>query len=541
MSEVRLESKSIALLGTLVVGLFIGGMFGLSFAPQAAEEQSGLVEINVTASQWEWNPNPIIVTEGDLVRLRISSTFSKESQFSIHSIIIEHYQEQQVELPAGQITVVEFLADRAGEFNINCGIFCGGDHAGMVGKLIVQVKGAGDILEDEPIEPFTRFEEGITVEDLSSYDPLEFIFVVQRENASVAVIDGISHTILAKIYDIGFQPHTMAFSSDVQFAYIISREGWLTKISLTTLEVEGQVRVGESSRASAISTDNKYVAVGNYDPFDFVIVNASNMNIIKRYQAPIYYNSTGHPLDSRVAAILETNNNYMIVAFKEAGEVWAIDMNQTHFPIAKIFHNVGEILHDAFFTEDGRYYMLASQGSDKIWVLDVYNLTEIGFIDTGEKPHPGPGAVWHDLAFSPSIGSGNLTIWNTTSWEFVRALEIGGPGLFIRTSPLNDTYPYIWWDTILDSNVTKNAEIHILDARTVNDPTPSVTTIAPCANSLHPEFTYSNDYVYISCWQEEGKIMVFDAYNFNLVTEITGLITPTGKFNVGNRLQEPGI
>lgn len=53
--------------------------------------------------------------------------------------------------------------------------------------------------------------------------------------------------------------------------------------------------------------------------------------------------------------------------------------------------------------------------------------------------------------------------------------------------------------------------------------------------SLHPEFTFDGKYVYVSVWETEGGIAVYDAYTLELVDYITGLTTPTGVFNVGLR------
>jgi protein NirF len=67
--------------------------------------------------------------------------------------------------------------------------------------------------------------------------------------------------------------------------YIISRDGWLHKINLSTLEPEIHVRVGTNSRGTALTDDGKYLAVGNYEPHNIVVVDADTMKTVKTIDA----------------------------------------------------------------------------------------------------------------------------------------------------------------------------------------------------------------------------------------------------------------
>jgi DNA-binding beta-propeller fold protein YncE len=177
--------------------------------------------------------------------------------------------------------------------------------------------------------------------------------------------------------------------------------------------------------------------------------------------------------------------------------------------------------------------MVASQIDNWIRVIDLQQLKMPEKILTGIKPHPGPGAIWNDLAFSAVIGEGNVTVWNYTSWEVVKYIPTDGPGLFVRSYRYGETvYPYVWVDVFFGAN---NASVHVIDARTLS----VVKTLKPGLKSLHPEFTYDGKFVYVSVW-DENKVVVYDANTLEVVTEIVGLETPTGIFNVGLRLEEPG-
>ncbi|MFW9777686.1 MAG: cytochrome D1 domain-containing protein [Candidatus Heimdallarchaeota archaeon] len=521
----------------LLIGVVIGSgggfiMFSIVNPNQPARES---VTFDIGAHQWGFDPNRIEVKLDDHVVLRFSSNATTEPAYTRHSIIIQAYN-ISVDLPVGQITVVEFDATIPGEFLGECGIFCGRDHAAM--SMTIVVSGSGEDIPEQDLQPLTQLSQGVSA---GSWNNSDVMVIVEREARAISFIDGSTNTYLGRLSGIGYQPHTVVFSSNLTYGYIIGRGGWFVKFGLDDFQAKGWIKVGTSSRGTAISNDDNYVLISNYEPSSFVIVDTRTMEIAKDYQIPIPYDENGTTEGSRVASIIDTPNNLMVVAMKDLGEVWVINMSEPNFPVTKIFYGVGEVLHDAFLTEDGRYYFLASQGSNWIWVLDTETLTEVTRIPTGEKPHPGPGALWGDLAFSPSVGEGRLNIWNTTSFTMHRNITHGGPGLFIRSYSRNASYPYVWWDTILSSNPVENRLIHVLDARTIDDPTPLIYDLDAGNGSLHPEFTYNGKYVYVSLWHE-SKVLVYDAYNFN-DGPITSFIitTPTGIFNAGLRVEEVGL
>ena len=107
--------------------------------PSAAGEQNaaadnakpGVKEFNMVARQWEFEPSTITVNEGDKVVLTIKNE-DVEHGFAILEFNVNE------KLPAGQITKVEFKADKKGEYSFFCSVACGKGHRDMKGKLIVQ-------------------------------------------------------------------------------------------------------------------------------------------------------------------------------------------------------------------------------------------------------------------------------------------------------------------------------------------------------------------------------------------------------------------
>ncbi|MCM8786410.1 MAG: cupredoxin domain-containing protein [Candidatus Omnitrophica bacterium] len=94
---------------------------------------NGIREIKVDAFQFGFNPETIVVKKGEKVRLIAKSTDV------LHGIAIKEYNVNQ-ELPPNKIKIIEFTADKTGEFHFHCSIYCGTGHGKMHGKLVVKEK-----------------------------------------------------------------------------------------------------------------------------------------------------------------------------------------------------------------------------------------------------------------------------------------------------------------------------------------------------------------------------------------------------------------
>lgn len=104
-------------------------------APNKVEETlpaaENIREFSITAKQFEFIPSTIAVNKGDKVKLSINSADVT------HGFSISEYGINE-NINPGKTTIVEFTADKAGEFTFFCSIYCGTGHKSMKGKLIVQ-------------------------------------------------------------------------------------------------------------------------------------------------------------------------------------------------------------------------------------------------------------------------------------------------------------------------------------------------------------------------------------------------------------------
>ncbi len=88
-------------------------------------------EFTIVASQFKFEPSTITVNQGDSVRLRV------KSMDVTHGIDIEGYEINR-ELKPGQEVVIDFVADKSGDFEFYCNVICGAGHKEMEGRLIVK-------------------------------------------------------------------------------------------------------------------------------------------------------------------------------------------------------------------------------------------------------------------------------------------------------------------------------------------------------------------------------------------------------------------
>jgi cytochrome c oxidase subunit 2 len=89
-------------------------------------------EFHVTAKKFEFAPARLEVTQGDTVRIVITSADGKHG-FGIKELDVK------TEVPkTGEPATIEFVAQEAGEFEIACTKWCGKGHRKMKGLLVVK-------------------------------------------------------------------------------------------------------------------------------------------------------------------------------------------------------------------------------------------------------------------------------------------------------------------------------------------------------------------------------------------------------------------
>ena len=391
-----------------------------------------------------------------------------------------------------------------------------------------------------------------------------FFVVIERDAGKIAIIDGDKHEIVDHI-DTGYAVHviktTEHHSNETpvngvrgRFWYTQGRDGKMTKIDLW--QKPGNMLVAETqmaydARDVAVSGDGKYVIGGAYWPPHFVILDAITMEPLKVVSTRGINVDGEYVNEARVAAIYTTpNESTFWVAVKELGQMWQVNYTDLdNLAIKQV--NSAKYLHDGFFDPTGRYFQIAANASNKMVIVDSKTGKLEAMIDTDKKPHPGPGANWIDPNCGPvggttHLGVGKVTVWGNdpaghpdNAWKICYEVETDGAGVFIRTHPTSD---YVWADQTKHPEPVIQQSVKVFSKATGEVIKTIQVTTEEGKAAVHMEFNQDGTEVWISVWNRAdagnptGEIVIYDAKTLKEKARIKGLTTPTGKFNVYNRV-----
>lgn len=389
-----------------------------------------------------------------------------------------------------------------------------------------------------------------------------FFVVIERDAGTAAIIDGDTKKIVTHI-DTGYavhvikgtEKHKIGKAKDVgRFWYTIGRDGKVNKIDLWQKPEKmlvAETKMAYDARDIAVSGDGKYVIAGGYWPAHFVIMDAATLNPLKVVSTR-GYNTKGEFInEARVAAIYTApNSSSFIVAVKETGQMLQVDYDDLeNLTITSIAS--AEFLHDGFFDPTGRYFQIAANASNAMVVVDTKERKLEKIIKVDSLPHPGPGANWVDHKCGPvggttHLGVGLVSVWGNDpighpdeAWKLCYEVETDGAGVFIRTHENSD---YVWADQLKHPEPEIQQSVQVFDKKTREIVKTIRVTTEPGKAALHMEFNKGGTEVWVSVWNRKdaknptGEIVVYDAKTLKEKARIKGLTTPTGKFNVYNRM-----
>ena len=389
-----------------------------------------------------------------------------------------------------------------------------------------------------------------------------FFVVIERDAGKAAIVDGDRKEIVAHI-DTGYavhvikgtEHHKVDHAKDVgRFWYTIGRDGKVNKIDLWQKPEKmlvAETKMAYDARDIAVSGDGKYVIAGGYWPAHFVIMDAETLNPLKVVSTRGYNTKGEFVNEARVAAIYTTPNEpTFLVAVKELGQMWQVDYRDLdNLRIEQI--DSAEFLHDGFFDPTGRYFQIAANASNKMVVVDTKDRKLEKMIDVDSLPHPGPGANWVDEKCGPvggttHLGVGLVSVWGNDpighpdqAWKLCYEVETDGAGVFIRTHENSD---YVWADQLKHPEPEVQQSVQVFDKKTREIVKTIRVTEEEGKAALHIEFNQDGTEAWVSVWNRTdngnptGEIVVYDAKTLKEKARIKGLTTPTGKFNVYNRM-----
>lgn len=377
-------------------------------------------------------------------------------------------------------------------------------------------------------------------------DPLNLFVVVETGDHHATILDGDKFEPIARFatrYALHGGPK---FSPDGRYVYFASRDGWVSKYDVYNLRMVAEVRAGINTRNLAVSSDGRYVAVGNYLPHTLVILNAADLSPLK-----VMAVGQRHGKSSRVAAVYDAApRRSFVAALKDVPEVWEIpyDDNATPvyegmvhdyqlgegipaagpFPVRRI--EVENYLDDFFFDQSYDNLIGASRDAAQAQVVNLNVRRKIATLALPGLPHLGSGISWtrdgRTVMGTPNLKQGVVSVIEMKSWKPVAEIATLGPGFFLRG---HENSRYVWVDNF---NSKANDALQVIDKESLE----VVATLrpAPGKTAAHVEFTRDGKYALASIWDMDGAIVVYDAETLKEVKRIP-MKKPSGKYNVYNK------
>jgi WD40 repeat protein len=378
-------------------------------------------------------------------------------------------------------------------------------------------------------------------------DPLNLFIVVETGDHHATILDGDTFEPIHR-----FRTHLALhggpkYSPDGRFVYFASRDGWISKFDMYSLQVIAEVRAGINTRNAAVSGDGRYVLVGNYLPHTLVILDAVDLSPLK--VIPV---RGDEGKSSRVGAVYDAPpRKSFIAALKDIPEIWEISYEDAPpprfaglvhdyrmgdgvavngpFPVRRI--RLGDYLDDFFFDPAYEYLIGAARSAKNGQVVNLIVGRKIADVDLPGLPHLGSGITWtyrgRPVLATPNLKQGVVSVIDMESWKTIKRIDTLGPGFFMRS---HENTPYAWVDVFFGPN--KDA-IHVIDKSTLE----IVKTLrpAPGKTAAHVEFTRNGRYALVSIWDMDGAIVVYDAKTLEEVKRIP-MKKPSGKYNVYNKI-----
>jgi protein NirF len=328
------------------------------------------------------------------------------------------------------------------------------------------------------------------------------VFVVQREEGALAVYDLQSRTLLPeRVEELGNMRHAvMAFSPDLEHAFVATRSGLLTRIDLQTLERDASIVTSDNSIDIAISQDGRFVATAEYHPGGISILDAESLERVAFFPGD-FTAPDGAARTSRATGIVDAPGDRFVAVLIEAAEVLIIDASGDEPTIEHRFPAVARDPYDAMITPDGRYYVVGHMENDLLTLVDLEHPEQgaraLRLVDEAlaaqadvpiKLPHMASWAFARGRVYVPMVGLPALAVVNPETWEVEGTIELRGNPVYAVRSPVERE---IW---VSFSGEEDDAWVQIVDTATNT----VVDEIEVGARIYHMDFTPRGSHVLVS-------------------------------------------
>ncbi len=344
----------------------------------------------------------------------------------------------------------------------------------------------------------------------SSLFASEKLFVVERENSSLAVIE--NDQFKSRIENFRNMNHGVVkfYKND---GYAISRDGYVIKFDPASEKIEAEYKTSKSAIGFEIA--EHFVAVANYDD--------KSVDILTRDLKPIKKIVT----DSRNVGI-KMYKNYIIFSQMDNDTISVYEdlnkgLKEPNFVLHKEFKQAGEMPFDAMIQDNS--YIMGFFNSPHFGVVDLdkmeYKKIPV-FLDENKKqvlkvPHFGFWSLSKDKIFVPAVGDNKVFVY-TKDFGFIKSIETKGMPVFTSLSPNKDfiavtfsgeDFPYL---QIFDTNSFEKLKEYKFDGKV-----------------LHVRWSNEQNELYVSV-NDSNKVEVLDTKSWETIKTINDIKKPSGIF-----------
>jgi nitrite reductase (NO-forming)/hydroxylamine reductase len=395
---------------------------------------------------------------------------------------------------------------------------------------------------------------------------LDNVFAVTlRDAGQVALIDGDTKEIFS-ILDTGYAVHISRLSHSGRYVYTIGRDAKIDLIDLwmDPPQIVAEIKIGLEARSVETSKykgyEDKLAIAGAYWPPQYVIMDGPTLEPLKIVSTRgVTVDTQEYHPEPRVAAIVASHEHPdFIVNVKETGRILLVNYSDIdNLNVTTL--DAAPFLHDGGWDVTKRYFITAANQSDKLAIVDSRTRRMVALVEASKIPHPGRGANFVHPEFGPvwatsALGNANVTLVGTdpeghpdSAWKPVEILQgQGGGSLFLKTHPKSR---HLYVDTPLHPEAAISQSVAVFDVQNLEAgfkvlPIAEWADLGPGPKRVvQPEFNRYGDEVWFSVWSgrdEESAIVIVDDRTLELKAVIKDprLVTPTGKFNVFNTIND---
>lgn len=332
--------------------------------------------------------------------------------------------------------------------------------------------------------------------------------LVERDANKVWVIE--NENVLDKFTANNVHGGIKYTSSGKDF-FVPSRDGWVTKYSLQKGKPTNKVRACVYLRNISVSRDNQYLFATCRLPQQLVTFNASDLSLVDT-----------QPLEGKISALYELySDDKAIFTYRDRALLGILDTKTRKISYEKLDAPIEDFFIDPF----DRYLIGTSRKGTQLQIYDLQT-HKIVFEQTIEgMPHLFSATYWYqggDFYFAtPHMNKPYITIWKMYEWEFIKKVDIGGDGFFVKTHPAT---PWLWIDNGSDELVLINKK----------DFSEKRVKPVPGKKFNHTEFSGDGRFAYLSIYENDGALLV---YNTDTLEELKNYPAnmPIGKYNFVNK------